>query len=204
MTTPVPPRSLPGAVHLPLLSADRLIQELVDNWDEMAVGTDHGDRIAQHVAAAPFAVHLDEVDAYPAIVGMRRPRVPTELIRRDMSLDTLERHTASRIADGEWEPGTTTDQYLACLRAAASHRSAKVLVGYRLATRTGRCRYLAATVTESTAEGLLLPSALPESRKSLIVYYQVGTGILSGYMIKTSAAIERTEEEWKNFRLVER
>lgn len=187
-----------------MVSTDQLIVKLVDHWDTVAVSVHDGDRIAQHVAAAQFATHRDEVDDFPSIIGMRRPRVPTELIKSGTFLDTLERHTASRIADGDLRNGATVGEYLASLQAAASHASAKVLVGYLLSPRTGRCRYMAATFTESTAWGLVLPGAIAVPGKSLIVYYEVGKGVVTGYMIESAVAVSRTEKTWKSFRLVPR
>jgi hypothetical protein len=135
------------------------------------------EQIFERVATSPFNSRFVAVPAavQAKVYGHRRlgPREPEIVI-----------HVLTRIfLDGQWRVGTSTDEYLADLRAAtrASH--------VRLAVYTRRGGSMAAVIAETE---VVVPAARlgAKSLPHLLVLYSADRGIIvSGYQFSEMAAV---------------
>jgi hypothetical protein len=99
---------------------DQLIVRLIR--EEIEASPDDVQRIVDRMATAPFNQH-------PVRVRARDRGLTYGDIVIGRIADPLELHLAKRVVEEEqWVDGTTTDEYLADLRASARHPEARVLV----------------------------------------------------------------------------
>ena len=154
-------------------AVDRLIRELVRNW--RPVSDDEIEQVVARIADAPFSPEVVPVPvrhrrlAYAGhLLGAREPSLLLHLVRRVL-------------VDEQWAPGTTADEYLADLHAAARDPAARVAVYYR---------------TGQFSAAVLAPNRLPPARCGaqpevlMLVVYSADRGtITTGYQVSSVATV---------------
>jgi hypothetical protein len=162
---------------------DQLIARLIRD-DEVDASPEEIERIVERIASAPFNRHR-----------VRVPRSDRGMAYGDFVIgrvvDPLEYHLVKRVVeDGQWIDGTTADDYLADLRAAAQHPHARVLVYERAGD------LCAATI--SATRDVVIPERLgprPESHV-LVVYSARHSVVRTAYMYSEFSELDMPEGVW--------
>lgn len=136
---------------------------------------------------------------YP-IIGEPYPGRPGVVISPEMALTSLVAHTAKRIVDGGWRAGTTPEQYLADLRQAAGHATARLRVGYDAARGRSYWKMGTATDIQACTASLVMVNAAP-GKSILVVYNAERNHLQSGYVVH-NAVMPGRFQGWRPVRIV--
>lgn len=165
-------------------------------------------RILQAVARASFSSVTRRVSEWARMgikpLGEPRPSDPNAQICDDTEMDAAEWHAAKHIAQGEWEKGTSTKEYLDDIGAAALDSAANLCVGMRVTTypdsQHQKTAPAAAVTTATMAPGLALKKAIPSPDLSLLTIYSADNKkILTCFRLRHADAQKKTAN-WTNRR----
>ena len=130
-------------------------------------------------------------------IGQPHPTFPSEMVREDTELTSIEYHLLKHTLDHCWQQGTTPTEYLADIRAAVLHGAAILDVGGdRVHYPGGQERRASRAATRTDAQSLFstLPAAKLEvmvGRCVFVIYDPVRAKLLSGYTMPSKEAGNR-------------
>ncbi|MGH7284294.1 MAG: hypothetical protein ACRELY_22430 [Polyangiaceae bacterium] len=163
-------------------AVDRKLEDLASDPNEQldaAMRT----RVLDRIASAPFSADEKKVGEWSRLGanydGQPNPSVPGETVTDDTVLDAAGWHALKHIAQGEWQPGTTTQEYRSDVRAAVLHPAAALHVGREKISYRGS---LATTQRSRAAVRVDMAKAKSVTRKAAAM---PGTAMLAIYAIDT-------------------
>ena len=164
--------------------------------------------ILAHIASADFSDREQTVKDWSRgggdYVGRAHPSKPGETLELDTVLNSAEWHAAKHTAQGEWEEGTTTKEYLDDVRACVRHSSSILDVGGARITFSGSSasRYAprAGVRTDLKAANAVVKKLTKRAGTHILTVYAIDTNKLaSAYQLEASNAAG-TVEAWSGHR----
>jgi len=133
----------------------------------------------------------------PDFVGRYHPSRPTEALSLTTELTSAEWHAVKHTGQGEWIEGTTTEEYLADIRASVLHASSVLDVGREA---NGRRPMRSGVRTElAAARTVLKKTAVIPDGHMFTVYDPERRRILTGFPLHATRALAKVSK-WTNHR----
>ena len=143
----------------------------------------HGTQIANHMAGAIFdsrsytALEWQRIGTQ--VIGEPHPSTAGLTIEATTVLTSAQAHVVKRIKEGEWQPGTTPDEYVTDLKASAAAR-VRVKVGGRPQRNENA---LSSTTSPLNAVTGIKRAVVKNGLHVLVVCNAVKSRIVSGYCV---------------------
>ncbi len=189
---------------------DAKFLRLIDDKNEPLPDKAERDALLAHVAGAKFSDQERTLGEWTRIgasyVGLPHPSKPTVNLTLTTSLNCAEWHALKHTGQGEWNPGTTTQEYLDDIRASVLHASALLDVGrqqlsYPGSPTTRTAPRVAVRTDMDKARADVKKAAVLQGRHMLTLYAPDTKRLVSAYQLEAKKAAG-TVNAWSNHRSI--
>lgn len=159
-----------------------------------------------HIASARFSDQRRPLQEWqrigPNYVGRPHPSQPGQALALTTALNCAEWHATKHTGQGEWAPGTTTQEYLEDIRTSVLHESAVLHVGGQTVrfpgSSTTRYAPRAGVRTDMDRARAELKKATPKPGWQMLTVYGMDTRRLcTGYQLEADKALA-TVNAWSS------